>query len=192
MTSLGLPPYRPCRNDALLIVDLQIDFMPGGALGVAGADQLIGPITELAKRFPHVVASRDTHPVTHKSFKENGGPWPAHCVTSSAGAAFAPGLALPATAWRLTKGAHPERECLSAFRDESGASTGLAEWLRRKQIDRVFLCGVALDVCVMESALDSVRAGFETGLFPALCASIGDPAPSLERLAAASVKFYGS
>ncbi|MDF7675026.1 nicotinamidase [Acetobacteraceae bacterium ESL0697] len=173
----------PRPGDALLIIDMQNDFLPGGALPVPGGNELIPLINKQATLgFTTVVASRDWHPENHCSFIGSGGKWPPHCVKETNGAAFAPSLLLPPGTHILSKGTYPECESYSAFKDENGTSTGLEGSLRSYSIRRVFLCGVALDYCVKASALDSVKAGFETHLLPDLTRSIGKAMDTLEFL----------
>lgn len=150
-------------GDALLIVDVQNDFCPGGALAIEKGDEVVSvlnPWIENAfqKGVP-VYASRDWHPVGHISFTDQGGNWPPHCIQDTAGAAFHKDLALPANTVVVTKGVRFDRDQNSAF-----DGTGLAEELRRNGIERVFVGGLALDVCVQASVLDALDEGFETVL----------------------------
>jgi nicotinamidase/pyrazinamidase len=148
-------------GDALIILDLQRDFCAGGALEVPDADAIVpvvnGLIAEADAAGVPIFASRDWHPPGHASFHEAGGPWPAHCVQGGAGAEFHPDLRLPEHAIIVSKGEVPERDQLSAF-----DATGLADRLRRLGARRVMIVGLALDVCVLETALDAVSQGFET------------------------------
>jgi nicotinamidase/pyrazinamidase len=148
-------------SDALIILDVQRDFCAGGALEVADADAIVplvnGLIAEAVAAGVPVVASRDWHPPGHASFHESGGPWPAHCVQGGGGARFHPDLRLPEGAIIVSKGEAPERDQLSAF-----DATGLADRLRGLGVRRVLIVGLALDVCVLETALDAVSQGFET------------------------------
>ncbi|MGD9539622.1 isochorismatase family protein [Methylocystis sp.] len=149
------------HGDALIIVDLQRDFCAGGALEVKDADNIVpvinGLIAEAISAGIPIVASRDWHPPGHASFREAGGPWPAHCVQGGAGAEFHPDLRLPERAIVVSKGEAPERDQLSDF-----DATGLADRLRRLGVRRVLIVGLALDVCVLETALDAALEGFET------------------------------
>ena len=148
-------------GDALIILDVQCDFCAGGALEVAGADSILPTVNALIEEAvaagAPVVASRDWHPAGHASFHEAGGPWPTHCVQGSAGAEFHPDLRLPERAIIVTKGTAPERDQLSAFN-----ATGLADRLRQLDVRRLLIVGLALDVCVRDSALDAIAEGFET------------------------------
>ncbi len=169
-------------SDALVVVDLQHDFLPGGALAVSTGDAIVEPIARLAPRFAVVVATQDWHPRGHVSFasahegcspftvKElpQGGQelWPDHCVRGSRGAALHPDLPMEAVTLVLRKGTRREVDSYSAFRENVGPDgqrprTGLAGWLRERGIQRVFLCGLARDFCVRASAVDAAEAGFE-------------------------------
>jgi len=151
------------RNDALVLVDVQRDFCPGGALPVAGGDEVIPVLNRWieAARQQHarVVASRDWHPEQHVSFEEQGGPWPPHCVQGSRGAEFHPDLRLPDDAEIISKGIRPDRDNYSAF-----DRTALAAELQKADVERVFVGGLAQDVCVRQTVLDARRAGFEVHL----------------------------
>jgi nicotinamidase/pyrazinamidase len=150
-------------GDALLIVDVQKDFCPGGALPVEDGDQIVPVINRWiagtrAKRIP-VYVSRDWHPVGHMSFHERGGPWPPHCIQDSDGAKFHPDLALPDSTIIVTKGVRFDQDQNSAF-----DQTGLAVQLRRDGIRRLWIAGLAEDVCVLATVLDACREGFEVVL----------------------------
>ncbi|MFW6080918.1 MAG: nicotinamidase [Desulfosalsimonas sp.] len=154
----GLKP-----GDALLIVDVQNDFCPGGALAIEKGDEVVSVlnpwIEEAVQKGVPVYASRDWHPAGHISFVDQGGNWPQHCIQDTAGAAFHRDLALPANTVVITKGVRFDRDQNSAF-----DHTGLAEELRRNGIQRIFVGGLALDVCVQASVLDALEEGFETML----------------------------
>src|SRR5437764_6679480 len=148
------------QGDALLVVDVQNDFCPGGALAVAEGDQVVPVLNKWIEeaqrdRIP-IFASRDWHPPGHISFKERGGPWPPHCVQGTPGAAFHPGLKLPQDIQIVSKGDNPDRDSYSAF-----GGTDLKERLRRARVNRIWLGGLTQDYCVRESSLDAIREGFE-------------------------------
>jgi nicotinamidase/pyrazinamidase len=149
------------RQDALLVVDVQRDFCPGGALPIAGGHDVVPVINELiedaTRAGSFVVASRDWHPKEHVSFLARGGPWPEHCVQGSAGVKFHENLRLPPDALVVSKGKDLEKDQYSVFE-----GTGLADELRQRGIERIAICGLALDVCVCASALDAVNSGFQT------------------------------
>ncbi|MFG6177008.1 nicotinamidase [Halomonas sp. THAF12] len=163
--------YGPA--DALLVVDMQNDFCEGGALAVAGGNALVAGINaEIAGARAAgalVVASRDWHPLDHVSFAHRGGPWPVHCVQDTPGAAFHPDLDLDDATLRVSKACAFDADAYSAF-----DGTGLAGYLRERGIERVIVCGLALDVCVRATVLDARREGFTTLLLESLSAAV-DP-----------------
>ncbi|MCI4679600.1 nicotinamidase [Rhodoblastus acidophilus] len=178
------------QGDVLLIVDVQNDFCPGGALPIAGGDAILprvnALIDEATRAGALVVASRDWHPADHVSFAARGGPWPRHCLQDESGAAFHRDLKLPASTMIVTKGDRLDSDQYSAF-----DRTGLADELRRRKARRVWVCGLALDVCVKATALDSVAAGFPTLLVTSATAPVTaeDGADALDELARAGVQF---
>jgi len=176
--AMALDPQR----DALLVVDLQRDFLPGGALGVSGGDEVVAPIAALAHRFATVVATQDWHPPGHVSFASSHpeaapfttfplpqGPqelWPDHCVRGSKGAALHPALPDTAVTLVLRKGTRQAVDSYSAFRENVGPdgarpSTGLGAWLKARGVTRVLVCGLARDFCVRASAVDAAAEGFD-------------------------------
>ena len=144
---------------ALLVVDVQNDFCPGGALAVKEGDKVIPILNEWIRAAESaaapVFASRDWHPANHISFRDRGGPWPPHCIQGTAGAEFHRDLKLPEGAQVISKADAPDRESYSAF-----GSTDLADRLRRAGIRRLWIGGLAQDYCVRETALDALREGF--------------------------------
>ena len=161
--------YGP--GDALLVVDMQNDFCEGGALAVTGGNALVPAINaEIAAARAGgalIVASRDWHPVDHVSFAHRGGPWPEHCVQDTPGAAFHPDLALDADTIRVSKASAFDADAYAAF-----DATGLGGYLRSRGIERVIVCGLALDVCVQATALEARREGFTTLLLEHLSAAV--------------------
>ena len=159
---------NPRPGDALVVVDLQRDFLPGGALGVAQGDRVLGAINDYlvlfgARRLP-VFATRDWHPPDHCSFVEQGGPWPAHCVAGSNGATFGEGLKLPAEAVVVSKAITSGRDAYSGFE-----GTDLQAQLQHAQVARVFVGGLATDYCVLQTVKDALSLGFAVVL---LCDAI--------------------
>jgi nicotinamidase/pyrazinamidase len=154
------------QGDALLIVDVQKDFCAGGKLAVPDGDAVVpvlnGWIEAAGRAGVPVIASRDWHPREHVSFAPQGGPWPEHCVQDTAGAEFHDALELPDTAVRVSKGTAFDRDAYSAF-----DGTGLESFLRRHGIERLFVGGLAEDVCVRSTVLDARRSGFDTHLIAA-------------------------
>jgi nicotinamidase/pyrazinamidase len=158
-------------NDALIIVDVQNDFLPGGALAVGNGDEVIPVLNEYIPLFSKagatIVATRDWHPPTHCSFKAQGGDWPPHCVVETSGAAFAPNLSLPPKTQIVSKDTAVETNAYSGF-----AETNLAEDLRQKNIARVFVGGLATDYCVLNTVKDAVAQGFKTFLLRDACRAV--------------------
>lgn len=150
-------------GDALLIVDVQNDFLPGGALGVTRGDEIVPVLNRYIRSFESaglpVYASRDWHPADHCSFKAQGGIWPPHCIAGTAGAAFAAELALPEDATVISKAATREKDAYSAFEQ-----TDLADTLRARGIHRVFVGGLTTDYCVLNTVRDALEHGFEVCL----------------------------
>jgi len=158
-------PIRLQDSDALLVIDMQYDFLPGGSLGVPLGDEVLAPINALMASFAArglpVYASRDWHPENHCSFAERGGPWPPHCVAETRGAAFSEALQLPADTVIISKADSADVDAYSAFN-----GTALADHLRQHGSARVFVCGLATDYCVLNTALDALANGFETVIVP--------------------------
>ncbi|MEX2142256.1 MAG: nicotinamidase [Pirellulales bacterium] len=158
------PELRP--GDALILVDVQNDFCPGGALPVNEGDEIVPVLNrwiEAAKKArAKIVASRDWHPPDHVSFRPRGGPWPVHCVQNTPGAELHPDLKLPARTSVVSKGTDPDRDSYSAF-----DGTRLGRNLKRRGVHRVWVGGLALDVCVRATVLDALKAGFEVHLIKA-------------------------
>ncbi len=151
------------RGDALMIVDVQNDFCTGGALPIEDGDKVVPILNRwiaaaVARGVP-IYASRDWHPVGHVSFNERGGPWPPHCLQDSDGARFHSNLELPDSAVIVTKGVRFDQDQNSAF-----DQTGIVEQLRKDGIQRLLVGGLAEDVCVLATALDARREGFEVAL----------------------------
>jgi nicotinamidase/pyrazinamidase len=146
----------PHPGDALLIVDPQVDFCPGGALAVPDGDTIFPAVNRAATRLPLVVASRDWHPANHISFQGRGGIWPVHCQAGTRGAEFHPALDASHLDRVFSKGTDAEQEAYSAF-----DGTGLADWLREHGAHRLFVAGLATDYCVRASVLDARKEGFE-------------------------------
>lgn len=150
---------QPMHGDALLCVDVQNDFLPGGSLGVPQGDAVVEPLNRCLRRFTRlglpVFATRDWHPPHHVSFAERGGPWPPHCVADTPGARFAPTLRLPANATIVSKATTPERDAYSGF-----DGTDLAARLRALAVRRLFVGGLATEYCVLATVRDALARGF--------------------------------
>jgi nicotinamidase/pyrazinamidase len=165
-------------TDALLVIDVQNDFMPGGALAVADGDAIVPLINTLAKKFAHVILTQDWHPAQHISFSTTHaqkrpyeiiqapyGPqtlWPEHTLQHTQGAAFHPSLKIPHAELILRKGFRRHIDSYSAFlENDHFTPTGLAGYLRERSLQRLFLCGLAYDFCIRYSAIDGKALGFE-------------------------------
>ena len=165
-------------SEALIVIDVQNDFCPGGALAVTGGDEVVDPINVLMERFGTVILTQDWHPADHASFAANHpgaevfsevqmayGPqtlWPVHCVQGSDGAAFHPGLHLDRVHLVIRKGFRSAIDSYSAFfENDRETPTGLAGYLRERGISRLVMAGLATDYCVAFSALDARAHGFE-------------------------------
>jgi nicotinamidase/pyrazinamidase len=159
-TAMSSPGRGFQPDDALIVVDVQRDFLPGGALGVAGGEEVIPVLNRCAaecdRRGLPVFATQDWHPPDHCSFQAQGGPWPVHCVAGTSGAELAPALALPQRTHIVSKATTREKDAYSAFQD-----TDLTLRLRQLGCRRVLIGGLATDYCVRATALDALQAGFE-------------------------------
>lgn len=146
---------------ALVVVDIQRDFCPGGALPVPGGDEIIPAVNQLVSEFEEaglpVFFTRDWHPSNHVSFKASGGPWPPHCVRDTPGASFHPSLAVPADAQVIDKGTLQAEEAYSGFQ-----GTHLANKLHSLNVNQIYVVGLATDYCVKNTVLDGAAQGFET------------------------------
>lgn len=151
------------NTDALLVVDVQRDFLPGGALAVPNGDEVVPVLAACIETFVRhncpVFASRDWHPSDHCSFKASGGPWPPHCIAESPGAEIDPALPLPANATIVDKATTADKDAYSAFE-----GTTLDAQLRKLQTKRLFIGGLATEYCVLSTALDGLRLGHEVVL----------------------------
>jgi nicotinamidase/pyrazinamidase len=185
------------RNSALLIVDVQNDFCPGGALGVPGGDRVVEPLNRAAERFVEaglpVFASRDWHPAVTRHFSQYGGNWPPHCVQGTLGADFHPALRLPAGTMIISKGASPDLDSYSAFEGALEDGTTLGSCLAALGVGHIYVGGLATDYCVRSSALDAVQAGFRVTVLTDGVAGVelkpGDSAQALEEMARAGVRL---
>lgn len=202
----------PGDHDVLLVVDVQYDFCPGGALAVPEGDAVVPVINRLAKRFRHVVMTQDWHPAGHSSFASSHpgkAPfetatlaygeqtlWPDHCVQGSDGARLRADLDLPHCKLILRKGDRPEVDSYSAFfENDHRTTTGLGGYLTAHGVERVFLSGLATDFCVLYSALDARKEGFEAVLVEDACRGIdldGSLAAAFVALGEAGVTVIGS
>lgn len=190
----------------ILLIDIQNDFLPGGALAVPEGDAIIPVVNALIPEFELVVATQDWHPADHKSFAVNhpgrtvyeqidlaGLPqtlWPAHCVQNTGGALFAPGLDTRRIERVFSKGMNPEVDSYSGFFDNGRrGDTGLSAWLRERGVKALTVAGLATDYCVKFTVLDALREGFAVELRPAACRGVnlqpGDTDRAIEEMRAA-------
>jgi nicotinamidase/pyrazinamidase len=177
--------------DALLIIDFQNDFTPGGALAVEEGDQIAAPIQRLASRFDVVAATRDWHPPGHASFETEGGPWPVHCVQGTHGAELHPAMDSVEVDFIVDVGRERDDEGYSGFENSD-----LAEQLRDRGVERVAVCGLATDYCVRASAIDACREGFDVTVVEDAIRAVdvepGDGARAIEEMKAAGAKIASS
>jgi nicotinamidase/pyrazinamidase len=178
-------------HDALIVVDLQNDFLPGGSLAVRDGDRVIAPINALMPKFPVVFATRDWHPREHRFFQRYGGPWPDHCIAGTPGADFDERLARQHVDVVISKGIDPQTDGYSGF-----AATQLENDLRTRGVERVFVCGLATDYCVKATALDAMHAGFEVFVIADAIAAVnvdpGDEAAAIAGLRSAGIELIES
>ena len=182
-------PITPRPTDVLLVVDVQNDFCPGGALAVPEGDAVVPLVNRLARQFQHVILTQDWHPPGHSSFasthpgrqpfetiRADYGDqvlWPDHCVQGTHGAAFHPELDIPTAELVLRKGFRRDIDSYSAFAEnDKRTRTGLAGYLRERGFERIFLAGLATDFCVFWSALDARAEGFDVAVIEDACRAI--------------------
>ena len=202
----------PGIHDVLLVVDVQNDFCPGGALAVADGDAVVAVINRLAPKFAHLVQTQDWHPQGHRSFASAHpgreafetieapyGPqtlWPDHCVRGTEGAEFHPALDLPGAELIIRKGFRAEIDSYSAFyENDRTTATGLGGYLRERAFARVFICGLATDYCVHYTAVDARKDGFAAIVIEDACRAIdldGSLAAAMEHMARAGVHIAKS
>jgi len=185
-------PVKITDRDLLLVIDVQNDFCPGGALPVPQGDEVVPAINRLAQSFQHIVLTQDWHPQGHLSFASSHSSvelfqvievtygqqtlWPAHCVQQSHGAEFHPALDVQRAELILRKGFRRTIDSYSAFQEnDRETKTGLAGYLREREIGRIFLAGLAYDYCVRFSAVDAIEAGFSAIVIEDACRAIGLP-----------------
>lgn len=199
---------RPGREDALIVVDVQNCFMPGGSLAVSNGDQIVPLINTLAQRFDNVVLTQDWHTPGHVSFASSHAGrkpfdtvelpygkqilWPEHCVQGTDGAQLAKGLSIPHAQLVIRKGFNPKVDSYSAFIEADGKTlTGLDGYLKARGIKAVYLCGLATDFCVAWTALDARKLGFDAAVIEDACRGIdtqGSLAKAWAQMTAAGVQ----
>lgn len=182
--------FTPHTTDALIVIDMQRDFLPGGSLAVTDGDAILAPIESLARRFEHVILTADWHPTSHISFASTHGKrpftdtveasygtqalWPEHCVQATPGAELA--VNIPHAELLLRKGFRRDIDSYSAFFENDRITpTGLAGYLRERQLHRLFFCGLAYDFCVGSSAVHAAKLGFESIVIEDLTRAVALP-----------------
>lgn len=181
----------------LLVVDVQNDFCPGGALPVEGGDEVVTVLNEYVRHFQsHRAAtyfSRDWHPARTTHFREWGGPWPAHCVEHTFGAEFHPSLAIPADAVIVSKGMDPNQDSYSAFQGLDPEGLALTDSLRSRGVRTIYVGGLATDYCVKCSVTDALRNGFEavllTDAIRGIDVAAGDVARAIDAMRAEGARL---
>jgi nicotinamidase/pyrazinamidase len=184
-------------RDALVVVDLQNDFCPGGALGVRGGDAIVPVLNRYLERFAGagapVFLTRDWHPPVTRHFQAYGGVWPPHCVQGTQGAEFHPGLAPPAGAVVVSKGMDPDLDAYSAFQAQDEAGRAFRDVLEGRGVRRLYVGGLATDYCVRATALDAVREGFEVTLLADAIGAVdlqaGDGVRAIEEMRGAGARI---
>ncbi|MEN3333590.1 MAG: nicotinamidase/pyrazinamidase [Blastocatellia bacterium] len=150
------------KDAALILVDIQNDFCPGGALAVADGDAVVPVVNRLMPHFPLVVSTLDWHPANHISFREQGGPWPPHCVQNTFGAELHPSLNTASIQNTFRKATTAERDAYSEFEGVDDHHRSLDDYLKSRGVRRVYLAGLATDYCVRATTMDALRRGYET------------------------------
>jgi nicotinamidase/pyrazinamidase len=184
------------KDSALILVDIQNDFCPGGALAVAEGDRIVEPVNRLMPHFPLVISTQDWHPANHVSFKAQGGPWPPHCVQGTRGAELHPDLETQTIAHYLRKASSPDKDDYSEFegKDEQGRS--LDQVLKSHNVKRIFAVGLATDYCVLATVLDGLKLGYEvvaiTDSMRAVNVEPGDGARALRQMSEAGANLVTS
>lgn len=184
-------------NSALLIIDLQNDFCPGGALPVPEGDLVVEPLNRAARLFAAaglpVVASRDWHPVVTSHFRDFGGIWPSHCVQGSRGAEFHPQLQLPQGWLLVSKGVEADTDSYSAFDGRLADGRSLQELLAGLEVVKLYVGGLATDYCVKESVLAAIRTGLQVVVLEDAIAGVdvtpGDSLRAIDEMKAAGASF---
>ncbi len=185
------------KNAALLIIDVQNDFCPGGALQIPDGDRVIEPINRAVVLFSAgglpVLASRDWHPPVTRHFRDYGGIWPVHCVQGTVGAAFHPGLRLPEETVVFSKGLDPELAGYSAFEGVTDDGRPLAEMLHELEVRRLYVCGLATDYCVLCTTREALRRRFKVTVLTDAVAGVdllpGESACALEDMKKAGARL---
>jgi nicotinamidase/pyrazinamidase len=187
---------RKLTHSALLLVDIQNDFCPGGALAVPFGDEVVEVVNKLMPMFSLIIATQDWHTPDHISFKAQGGIWPPHCVQNSFGAQLHKGLEQKAIDLRFRKANTADKDSYSGFDGTDANGRSLDEVLKAKQINRIYVTGLATDYCVKETAKDALKNGYEvflvTDAIRAVDVNAGDGEKALRELKKAGAQWINS
>ena len=184
------------QSSALVLVDIQNDFCPGGALAVEEGDRIIEAVNRLMLQFQLVISTQDWHPADHVSFKEQGGPWPPHCVQGTPGAELHPALRQERIGYYFRKASSPDKDAYSEFEGTDDDGRTLDEALKSHNIKRIYVVGLATDYCVKATVLDGIKYGYEvyvvTDAVRAVNVAPGDGEKALEEMARAGARLVTS
>ena len=192
--------WTPEADSALLVIDVQRDFCPGGSLAVAGGDTVVAPLNAAAERWAAagrpVIATRDWHPPRTIHFQAQGGPWPPHCVQGTAGAEFHPALRLPPRTVVVSSGTREDEDGYSGFDARDDAGRDLVDVLRERGVRRLYVGGLATDYCVRATVLDGLKHGFAVTVFEDAVRAVevqpGDGERAIEEMRAAGATITSS
>ena len=184
-------------NDAaLILVDIQNDFCPGGALAVNEGDQIVPAVNRLIPEFPLVLSTQDWHPQNHISFKDRGGPWPPHCVQDTRGAELHSALRTDTIADYFRKASLPDKDDYSEFAGKDDRGRSLDDVLKSRGVKRLYVVGLATDYCVLETVLDGLKYGYEvyavTDAMRAVNVNVTDGTEALQKMASSGARLVTS
>jgi nicotinamidase/pyrazinamidase len=181
---------------ALILVDIQNDFCPGGALAVNEGDQIVPAVNRLIPEFPLVISTQDWHPENHISFNERGGPWPPHCVQDTRGAELHSDLKTDTIAHYFRKASSPDKDDYSEFAGKDDRGRSLDEVLRSHGVKKLYAVGLATDYCVLETVIDGLRHGYEvyavTDAMRAVNVNPADGEEALQKMASSGAHLVTS
>jgi len=181
---------------ALILVDIQNDFCPGGALAVNEGDQIVPAVNRLIPEFPLVISTQDWHPENHISFKEQGGPWPPHCLQGTRGAELHSDLKTDTIAHYFRKASSPDKDDYSEFAGKDDRGRSLDQVLKRHGVKTLYAVGLATDYCVLETVIDGLRLGYEvyavTDAMRAVNVNPADGEKALQKMASSGAHLVTS
>jgi len=181
---------------ALILVDIQNDFCPGGALAVNEGDHIVPAVNRLIPEFPLVISTQDWHPENHISFKEQGGPWPPHCVQGTRGAELHSDLKTDTIAHYFRKASSPDKDDYSEFAGKDDRGRSLDQVLKRHGVKTLYAVGLATDYCVLETVIDGLRLGYEvyavTDAMRAVNVNPADGEKALQKMASSGAHLVTS